>query len=325
MKLVSLSALVFSGLFAFCASASAKSLEDFNHLPPVYGSSDQLSPEPHLLAEFKDKKFVCRTEEGATPKESPAAAAAFRQLVDYAAEGDPVENFWLDAGNRKKREDLLAAAVKAGSWKAIYLDSLWTLRYPATPEAATQASATLQKMIQQGIPIAMSDYAASLYGRDYNTMYTLLSAAVDHGSPQAMDLTGGTIVPQARELHPIGKAMLECAVKQGYAPAYASLGKLAWMQGHRLDAYRLWAKGVNLGCAACSSPLESLARVRSGYNTATPMLDLMPELAAINAFYSNNFFYELSDLSDFERPLPEKLAFHLNDKELLKLLKLEQR
>ncbi|WP_455818276.1 hypothetical protein [Pseudomonas cerasi] len=325
MKFVSFSAVLLSGLLSVCAPTTAKSLDDFNHAPPVYGSSDQLSANPHLLAAFKDKTFVCRTGAEFAPAESAAAEVAFRQLVDYAAQGDPVENFWMDADHRKKREDLLAAAVKAGSWKAVYLDSVWTLRYPASPEAATDATATMKKMIDQGVPIATYQYAASLYGRDDKTLYTLLSKEVDRGNLQAMELAGGTIVPQARELHPIGKAMLECAVKQGYAPAYASLGRLAWMEGHRVDAYQLWAKGLNLGCEACSSPLESLGRIRAGYNTATPMLDLMPELAAINAFYNNNFFYDLSGLRDFERPLPEQLAFHLNDKELLKLLKAEQR
>ncbi|MBD8163892.1 hypothetical protein [Erwinia persicina] len=324
MKLISFSALVLSSLFACGAASAAKTLDDFNHGPTAYGSMGELATEPHLVAEFKDKKFVCRSEEAATPQESPAAAAAFRQLVDYAAIGDAKDNFWLDAGNRKKREDLLAAAVKAGSWKAAYLDSLWTLRYPASPDATTGANATLQKLIEQDVPIVTYTYASSLYGRDYKTMYRLLSTAVDRGSLQAMTLIGGTLVPQARAMHPLAKSLLECAVKQGYAPAYASLGKLAWMEGHRLDAYRLWAKGINLGCDACSEPLESLARVRAGYRPTDPMLNLMPELAAINAFYDSNFFYTLSGLRDFERPLPEKLTFHLNDKELLALLKAEQ-
>lgn len=324
MKFTSFSALVLSGLFACGAASAAKTFDDFNHGPTAYDSMGELATEPHLVAEFKDKKFVCRSEEAATPQESPAAAAAFRQLVDYAAIGDAKDHFWQDAGNKKKREDLLAAAVKAGSWKAVWLDTVWTLRYPASPEATTQANATLQKMIDQGVPIATYTWASSLYGRDYKTMYSLLSTAVDRGSPQAMTLIGGTLVPQARAMHPLAKTLLECAVKQGYAPAYASLGKLAWIEGHRTDAYRLWAKGLNQGCDACSQPLESLARVRAGYRPTDPMLDLMPELAAINAFYDSNFFYSLSGLRDFERPLPEKLAFHLNDKELLALLKAEQ-
>lgn len=97
------------------------------------------------------------------------------------------------------------------------------------------------------------------------------------------------------------------------------------MEGRRLYADRLWEKGINEGCASCSGYLESVGRVRRGYTPATPMLDLVPELAAINAFYEHNFFYDLSGLRDFEQPLPENIAFHLDDKELLELLKLEQR
>ncbi|MGV8924742.1 MAG: hypothetical protein ACOH2G_03550 [Ewingella sp.] len=318
-------ALLFIGIFSFCASTSAKNLEDFNHLPASYGASAELSVEPNLLAQFKDKPFVCRSEASFIPKESPAAADAFRHLVEYVSAGDQVEKFWMDKDHRAKREDLLAAALKEGGWKARYLNSAWTLRYPANPKEVADANAELQKLVQQGIPIVVSHYAASLYGRDYKTMYELLSAAVDHGSPDAMTSAGGNIVPQARELHPIGRKMLECAVEQGFAPAYISLGQLAWMEGRRLDAYRLWEKGINEGCAACSERLESIGRVRRGYTSTTSMLELVPELAAINAFYENNFFYNISGLPDFKRPLPDKLKFHLDDKELLKLLKLEQR
>lgn len=325
MKLLSHFPLVLAGIFSVSIAASAKNLEDFNHLPAAYGSSDQLSVEPQLLSEFKGKKFICRNEADFLPKESAAAAQAFKKLVEYALAGDQVENFWMDKEHKEKRESLLAAAVKEGSWKAIYLDSVWTLSYPASPEKAAEAAETLQKLIKQGVPIVAYQYGSSLYGRDYKKMYTLLSGAVDRGSLQAMTLVGGNIVPQAKELHPIGKEMLECAVEKGFAPAYMSLGKLAWMEGRRLDAYRLWEKGVNEGCAACSQYLEQIGRVRRGYSPATPMLELVPELSAINAFYEQNFFYELSELKDFERPLPASLAFHLDDKELLKLLELEQR
>ncbi|UXZ98759.1 hypothetical protein K3169_13260 [Pseudomonas phytophila] len=321
MKFLSVFTLVMVAILSGCD----KKLEDFNHLPALYGSSDQLSVNKQLLAEFKDKNFVCRSETDFLPKESTAAAQAFRQLVEYASQGDQTENFWRDKEHKKKREDLLAVAIKEGSWKAKYLDSVWSLRYPASPEKAAAASDTINEFVQQGVPIVVAGYGASLYGRDYDAMYKLLSDAVDRGSPQAMASVGGNIVPQAKELHPVGKQMLECAVKQGYAPAYASLGQLAWMEGRRLDAYRLWEKGVNEGCADCSERLEYIGRVRPGYTYATPMLDLVPELAAINAFYEHNLFYELSGLRDFERPLPEALAFHLDDKELLKLLELEQR
>lgn len=317
-------ALIFAAIFMACGTATAKRLEDFNHAPTSYGSSEQLSVDKQLLAEFSHKKFVCRSEAAFLPKESPAAAEAFRQLVEYALAGDQIDNFWMDEEHKKQREGLLADAVKEGSWKAVYLDSVWTLRYPASPAERVNASEKLQALIQQGVPIAAYKYGSSLYGRDDNAMYALLSGAVDRGSPQAMALVGGNIVPQAKVLHPVGKQLLECAVEQGFAPAYRSLGKLAWMEGRRLDAYRLWEKGANKGCASCIQYLEPIGRVRRGYTSATPVLEQVPQLAAINAFYERNFFYPLSELKDFDLPLPKNLTFHLNDTELLKLLETEQ-
>lgn len=315
-------ALVVVAIFSY-NTINAKSLEDYNHLPANWGSSDLLEVEPHLLAQFKDKKFVCRSEESDEPPESAAAKEALKPLIAYSAAGDDITDYWMDDQHRKKRVELLDAAVKTGGWKAIYVDSIWSLSYRSNPQEAEEAAVQFQKLVDQGVPLAVYQYASSLYGRDYEKMYQMLGQAVDRGNPQAMALVGGNIVPQARVLHPIGREMLECAVKKGYAPAYASLGKLAWMEGRRVDAYRLWEKGVNVGCEACSESLESLGRVRPGYTPATSMLEKMPELSAINAFYEKNFFYGMTELPDFARPLPAALHFHINDKELLALLEKE--
>lgn len=139
-----------------------------------------------------------------------------------------------------------------------------------------------------------------------------------------MASVGSTIVAQSKALRPLAKPMLECAVDQGNADAYKALGILADMEGRRLDAYRLWERGTNLGCEGCIKHLENIAKVRPGYKISTPFTDLMPELVAIRKFYASNFFHGLSSLPDFERSLPEKLVFRPSDAELLKLLKLEQ-
>lgn len=139
-----------------------------------------------------------------------------------------------------------------------------------------------------------------------------------------MSAVGGTIVVRVQELHPLGKQLLECAVGQGYAEAYDHLGLLADMEGRRLDAYRLWEKGINEGCEGCIKKMSNLAKVRHGYSADVPMMELMPELTRIKEFNENNFFYQLTELPDFYRRLPEELIFHLNDSELLSLLKLEK-
>ncbi|MCS6085898.1 hypothetical protein LNN85_12980 [Klebsiella pneumoniae subsp. pneumoniae] len=114
-------------------------------------------------------------------------------------------------------------------------------------------------------------------------------------------------------MHPLGKQLLACAVGQGYAEAYDHLGLLADMEGRRVDAYRLWEKGINEGCEGCIKKMSNLAKVRHGYSADVPMMELMPELTRIKEFNENNFFYQLTELPDFYRRLPDELIFHLND------------
>lgn len=155
-------------------------------------------------------------------------------------------------------------------------------------------------------------------------MYYLYAETIKRGSPQAMSAVGGTIVVRVQELHPLGKQLLESAVGQGYAGAYDHLGLLADMEGRRLDAYRLWEKGINEGCEGCIKKMSNLAKVWHGYSADEPMMELMPELTRIKEFNENNFFYQLTELPDLYRRLPEKLIFHLNYFDLLSLLKLEK-
>jgi hypothetical protein len=325
MKRANLYILVLTSLYFTCSNATAKNLEDFNHSPTAYYGLGDISTDPDLLETFKDKKIVCGGDEHFTPHEKEAAVTAFKHLADYVSTGDQTPDFWYDTDHQKKRLNLLTTAVKEGSWKANYIDSLWEIKSNVRPDKTQTAAGELRKLTQQGIPIVIYKYATFFYGRDYKTMYTLLSEAVDRGNPQAMAYVGGDIVAHSKDLLPIGKELLECAVKQGYAPAYNNLGKLAFMEGRRLDAYRLWEKGLNEGCAECSENLMPIARIRPGYNAATtPMKDLMPELVAISEFYDNNFFYVLSELPELKRPLPNNLAFHPSKEELLKLLESQQ-
>ncbi len=343
---------------AFCGMVSAEAppikLEDFNRSPPWDGASAEVSDDPNLIAQFQGKDFVCRNVADFTPKESDAAARAFNEFVEYTIIGDKVDNFWMDAAHKQKREDLLNAALKAGSWKADYLDSVWIIRRPKDAETAKKASAQLVKLVEKGVPIAAYKYATYQFGRNGKDMYYLFNAAIDRGSPHAMTSVGTTIVVQSKALRPLGKALLECAVSQGHADAYKGLGTLADMEGRRLDAYRLWEKGVNEGCIKCIGPMENIAKARDytpdklkkqqalmerlvsmnsddamKYLESTdelePRKDLVPELTSLKKFHKDNFFYELTKLPDFERRPPAELAFHPSDSELLLLLQLEKK
>lgn len=318
------SALLIIFTQSACAQAPKKTLEDFNRSPAWENSSGELLDDQNLVAHFEGKAFVCRKAPDYTPKETQTAAQRFAELITFSNTGDQERDFWLDAANKQKRESLLTSALNAGSWKAAYLDSLWTIRFPRDAEAAQKASSKLRELAGQGIPIVVFKYSTFHFGRDGATHYRLLAEAIERGSPDAMALVGSTIVTQSKALRPLAKPMLECAVSQGNADAYKALGMLADMEGRRLDAYRLWERGANQGCGGCIQRLENIAKVRPGYKVSTPFGDLMPELVAIRRFYGSNFFHDLSHLPDFERPLPEELAFRPSDAELLKLLELEQ-
>ena len=314
------------GFFIFFSGIAAgqSNLEDFNHSPKWVDSAGQINPDPGLMKYFQNMKFVCHNASGFTPKENKSAAKAFSELVQYTSEGDQIKGFWNSPEHKQKREGLLATAIKAGSWKAAYVNSVWAIKYPSAETPIEVASTKLHELVSQGIPIAAYKYASYLFGRDYETMYYLYAEAIKRGSPQAMSAVGGTIVVRVQELHPLGKQLLECAVGQGYAEAYDHLGLLADMEGRRVDAYHLWEKGINEGCEGCIKKMSNLAKVRHGYSVDVPMMELMPELMRIKEFNENNFFYQLTELPDFYRRLPDELIFHLNDSELLSLLKLEK-
>jgi hypothetical protein len=169
----------------------------------------------------------------------------------------------MDAVHRKQREDLLTAALEADSWKARYVDAVWSSRFPKAGETTADGAARMRALAEQGIPIAV--YMYGTYAIAHRQFYfELHDAAIDRGNPQSMTLIGGSILYKAPALRPMAKEMLECAVAQGYGKAYDLLGTSAQMEGRRVDAYRLWAEGVNKGCVECVNHLRALGLVRTG-------------------------------------------------------------
>ncbi|MFS2200877.1 hypothetical protein [Pseudomonas sp. Pseusp3] len=332
--------LIFAGLVS--AQPLNKSLEEFNSSPAWENSSGETSDNPSLTRPFQGKNFICRDEETFTPTEKAAASDTFSKFVEYVSRADQIENFFIDPAHRKKREDLLETAIKSGSWKAKYFDSVWSYRHTKAGDSKKQAFARLVELGGQGIPIAAYKIG-TYFGRQDDGMYYWLDAAIDRGSVDAMTAVGSTIVVQSKALRPIGKLMLECAVSKNHANAYKSLGILADMEGRRLDAYRLWIKGVNEGCEPCLMHVESIARTLNSSSSDltvskasnNPSLrpieeDLMsrnttPELELIKRFYGNNWSYEISELPDFARRLPKQMEFRPSDATLLLTLELERR
>jgi hypothetical protein len=294
---------------------------------------------------FKWKQFICRDEASFTPKEDDTASAAFARFVEYDSRSVKDENFFMDADHREQREKLLEAAIEAGSWKARYFDSVWTFRssrYTKVGDSKDKAFARIVKLAGEGIPL-VAYKLGSYYGLQNDNMYFWFDAAIDRGSVHAMSAVGSTIVVQSKDLRPIGKLMLECAVSKNHAYAYKSLGILADMEGRRLDAYRLWIKGVNEGCKECMMHVESLAKTLNDNSSGSIINSIFgrpsssrldenplsknttPELELIKKFYSNNWSYEISELSDFALHLPEQMAFNPSDDILLRTLEREGR
>lgn len=206
-------------------------LEDFNHFPSWDGTSAYLSTDPSLAAHFKGKKYVCSELKDASPIESDEAARAFNEFVDYTKQGSKIDNFWMDATHKKQREDLLSAAIKAGSWKADYLDSVW-VAWRKNGEAAQQASAKFLELVQRGVPIVIYKYASNLFGRDHESMYYLYSAAIDRGSPHAMTAVGTTIVVQSKPCGLLAKPCLNVPrAKVMQTPIKALAYWRAWKAG----------------------------------------------------------------------------------------------
>lgn len=301
--------------------AEQQRLTEFNHAKAWDGvSADELDHD--LVRRYQGKPFKCNRAADHTPDETPIAALAFNDFIKYSVHGDSMPDFWMNGSSRHKREQLLADAIKAGSWKATYVDAVWAFHVAEDNAARQQSGNRLITLVKRGIPIAAYTFATYL-GEVPGEQDRLLNEAINRGSPDAMVAVGGAMISRSKQLRALGKAMLECALSQGDAGAYASLGTLADMEGREVDAYRLWEKGVNSGCRGCVDPLLDIAKIRPGYTVETPRQDLMPELKAIQTFLNSNIMYDWTRLPELATPMPSNLSFHVSNAELLKLLELQ--
>jgi hypothetical protein len=293
-------------------------LEKFNHSPPYDGVS-AYEMDHELNDHFKDKAFQCRNAGDYTPVDSDESIQAFDKFVQYVNQGSSARDFWMEPTNQTQREELLEAAISAGSWKAHYINAMWTLKTRGNNLEGDEAVSQLEALAAGGIPIAAYMYSRLFFGKDPAEEQRMLSEAVDRGSPEAMAMIGEHMVIRSKSLRSVGKSMLDCALAQGYSDAYRGLGKLADMEGRWVDAYRLWEKGANSGCDGCVRHMEDFAKVR-----VRPAQDEDPALLQIKKFYASRFLYRVSLLREFNTPLPKNMAFQFTDGELVKLLKLQQ-
>ncbi|MFJ4430684.1 hypothetical protein ACIPZG_06905 [Pseudomonas sp. NPDC089395] len=327
-------------------------LQRFNNLPETPVGEIPIDDD-FLTAQFENKKFECRNVNQFTPKDDVAAARAFEQFVAYTKHSESDDNFFMGAGNRQRREALLTTALEAGSWKAAYVDAVWSARFPKKGETTADGLARVRGLAEKGIPIAIHKYASYIFV-DRKASYFAHDAAIDRGSPHSMTSIASRILKRTKELRPLAKQLLECAVSQGHGAAYEPLGQIAESEGRRLDAYRLWAEGVNKGCLECVKNMRVLGLVRAGsfdrpVNEAAAwqrlalrsgdpgflalayekdaegeVKDKTPELTAVWNYYNKVGQFGETALEEFERKLPDDLLFTLNDIELLDLLRYEE-
>jgi len=312
-----------AALITASCQSTQQQLESFNRSQPWDGVSAN-EGDSALLAHFRGYSFTCRKAEDFTAQENPRAADAFDAFRDYVQTGNRIDHFWEDPAHPQTRRQLLSAAVDAGSWRAKYLQAMWSIRMQEDEQSVREAGEQLQALTREGIPLAAYRYATLLPGRDDQTMYQLLIAAIERGSPDAMTLVAESIIARSKELRPLAKPMLDCALAQSHTEAYEGLGKLADMEGRGVDAYRLWEEGANHGCQECVGHLENLARAQPGYTYASQLEQTMPGLARLKRYYAGNADYELTSLPDFQPRPPPALAYHIDDKDLLAWFLLQQ-
>ncbi|MDD5118112.1 MAG: hypothetical protein PHP90_05925, partial [Sulfuricurvum sp.] len=157
--------------------------------------------------------------------------------------------------------------------------------------------------------------------------------AIDRGSPQAMVQVGFELGMRSLTLRPMAKEMLACAKSQQEPEAYGVLGKIAWTEGRWVDAYRLWEEGANFGCEDCIDKMGEFIALTLEFNprtgevreSTTRMSDeirnSLPRLEALKKFYSEQFFYKISNMTELLVTAPTDMAFHVSDEQIVALIK----
>lgn len=288
-------------------------LQRYNHL--------QLSPEAQVahstdngeVAAFADYTFTCRPQSDHLPKETPAARAAFERFVaEFEAHPQPT------TADKRRRLDLLAKAIAAKSWRAEYVDAMWGIwSNRSDPAEAQPFLDRLVRLAETGNPAALHGVLTWTNGMydDMPQRVRLLKAAIEGGNPQVLASVGYNLGTHSRTLRPMALQMLACAAAQGEASAYNGMGRIAWLEGRWVDAYRAWERGANLGCEDCMMKFDELPRM-------VPEADqLTQQLRALRAHYSAQPLFEISHLIPLRRPLPAWLELHIGDAELLAFLK----
>jgi hypothetical protein len=299
---------------------SAEDLRKYNHVRLSREEQFVDATDNGDIAGFRDFRFDCRQQQNYSYRESPEAKAAVEKFLAYVTEhpspSDP---------QKTERLALLEAAIKAGSWRADYIDITWGIwENRGRPQDAQPFADRLQKMAHEGLPIAVHSLLRWTNGQYRNREYRmlLLKAAIERGNPNTMSDVGYNLGTHDLKLRPMAKQMLECAAGQGHADAYDGIGQIAWHEGRWIDAYRSWVKGANLGCEDCLGRIEDMVLLRPGHDIEEGTYDVDPKFKALRAFYAGQLIYEITELTELRIPAPAALQVTVSDASIVELIKL---
>ncbi len=303
--------------FAGSASSMHDDLRRYNALR-LSESAQSYGTDNGEAAAFEGYDFVCRRQADHVPKESPAAVEAFQRFVDQVrSHPEP------DDAERQRRMDLLNRAIAVGSWRARFYNAMWVIWLdPSTAEAREQFE-QVSLMADEGNPAALHAILRWTNGMhdDLPQRIRLLKAAIERGNPQTMSTMGFDLGTRTRNLRPMGAKMLECAASQGDAEAYEGLGRIAWLEGRWVDAYRAWQTGANIGCADCLDHMEDIGLTRPDYTPEQGTRGQDPQITALRGHYESQSLYEISELIELREPAPPDLRVHWSDAQLVAVIK----
>lgn len=276
-----------------------------------------LPPDDDMAGAFADFEFVCRSPDAYLPEEPPAARAAFARFIAFArALKDP------DAEGKRRRMQLLDEARAAGGWRAAFFDAMWALWLdPRGPEAPGHFD-YIASLAEQGNPVALDAYRhwTGDMRDDPQQRIVLLKAAIERGSADAMSTVGFDLATRTRELRPLGVRMLECAAAQGQASAYEGLARVAWLEGRWVDAYRAWQQGANLGDDRSLDAMEDAVLARADYSPETGTRGREPRVAALRAFYEDQFLFNVSHLLELRANAPPAMHLRWSDEAIVRVI-----
>lgn len=290
----------------------------FNHLPQEKQIGDDDSNSA-FSATYRNEPFTCVQQAEYFPTETPEAEKAFNLFVDTVKSRSK-----LDKEDYQYLRIVLADAIKAKSWRAKYVQSIWNIKIDPYSEESKKELETLVSMAQEGNPLALHavlEWTGGIYEDSTTWRKDFIKAAVRRGNPQVMSTVGWDLATRTRGMRPIGIKMLECAATQGDADAYYGLGTVARKEGHWIDAYRLWQKGSHLGCKSCMDKMDDLALIQDDFTLSQGMFGKVPQIDALRKLYDTQFLENAVFLPELRRSAPAAMWPEMSDEQLVKMIK----